>query len=57
MKDFEDAKVKTQFINPPIPIRSFDWIAWFDGEEDSSFTGHGKTEEEAKNNLKDSIYF
>jgi len=36
-------KIITQKICPPIPIRCYDWIAWYDGREDG-VTGHGDTE-------------
>jgi hypothetical protein len=33
-------------VYPPIPIRSFDWCAWHDDDEESN-TGWGATPEEA----------
>ena len=44
------SRIKTSFVNPPIPIRDFDWVAWIDGEEEG-FRGHGKTEQEALDEL------
>jgi hypothetical protein len=45
-------RIKTNFDNPPIPIRDFDWSAWDDETYDKdSVIGHGKTEEEAINDL------
>jgi hypothetical protein len=41
-------KIRTNYVYPPIPIRQFDWVAWYDGEEDEQMaTGHGVTEREA----------
>lgn len=48
----ESRKIITSFISPPIPIRSFDWCAWFDGEEQGVLRGWGKTKAEAVQNLK-----
>ena len=46
--------IKTQYVNPPIPSRSFDWMAWddntYDGAPDSitrNQIGHGQTEQAA----------
>jgi hypothetical protein len=47
-------EVKTEFIYPPIPIRSFDYVAWYAGEEDEQMaTGHGRTEAAAIADLLD----
>ena len=43
-------EIKTEFVYPPIPIRCFDWCAWFDGQEEGP-TGKGETEAEAIENL------
>lgn len=40
-------KIVTSYINPPIPIRSNDWCAHYDGEEEAGFYGWGATEAEA----------
>ena len=34
-------------VFPPIPDRSFDWCAHFDGDEESGVYGYGATEAEA----------
>jgi hypothetical protein len=47
--------IKTQKICPPIPVRSFDWIAWIDGLEEDGPYGAGETEEEAKTDLQSQI--
>ena len=44
----------TEFVNPPIPNRSHDWIAYQDGAEDG-ITGHGATEQEALDDLNDQL--
>lgn len=45
------SRVLTSFINPPIPVRAFDWVAWIDGEEESMRYGYGRTEQEARDEL------
>lgn len=46
-------KIKTSFIYPPIPIRTHDWVAWYDNlGEDGSPYGYGRTEEEAIKDLE-----
>jgi hypothetical protein len=39
-------RIVTEHINPPIPTRSFDWIAYRDGQEEGH-RGFGRTEAEA----------
>ncbi len=39
-------------ILPPIPIRDFDWQAYWDGEEETCHCGYGRTKEEAVEDLK-----
>ena len=43
--------INTQFIYPPIPIRSFDWCATYDNDEPndngSLRAGYGETENAA----------
>lgn len=44
------SKIKTTHVYPPIPIRDFDWCAFFEDEEfnfDDGLRGWGKTEKEA----------
>jgi hypothetical protein len=44
--------IRTTHVYPPIPIRQFDWQAWYDGEEDEQMdTGSGSTEENAIRDL------
>jgi hypothetical protein len=40
-------KIVTSNIYPPIPVRSFDWCAFFDGEEEAGGYGYGATEADA----------
>lgn len=51
------AKIITRHVYPPIPIRSFDWCAWYDGDEPddngSMACGYGKTAQEAIDDLVD----
>lgn len=44
-------KVMTSNIYPPIPIRSFDWVAWFDDFGEDGPHEHGATESEAVSRL------
>jgi hypothetical protein len=41
----------TQFIHPPIPDRSFDWSAVYEGYEGGDPIGYGRTEWEAMQDL------
>ena len=47
--------VNTNFDNPPIPCRQFDWSATFDGYEPGDAVGYGSTEQIAINNLIDLV--
>lgn len=40
-------KIMVDYVHPPIPIRDFDYIAWFDGEEEEGIRGEGKTAHDA----------
>lgn len=44
-------RIVTHYINPPIPMRQFDWCAYVDGDEESQRYGYGRTEAEAINDL------
>lgn len=48
-------KIVANFVYPPIPIRSFDWSAHFDGDEPDDDghmrMGYGRTEQEAIDDL------
>lgn len=46
-------KIITRFEHPPILIRSFDWCAHYDGEEEAGNYGWGRTEAEAIQDFKD----
>lgn len=46
--------IVTSHIYPPIPIRDYDWCAYFDDVgADCSPYGYGRTEAEAKQDLLD----
>jgi hypothetical protein len=47
--------IKTQFTYPPIPSRAYDWSAWVDGQEEHGPYGHGATEADAINDLRDQL--
>lgn len=40
-------KIVTENIFPPIPDRRFDWIAYYEGEEERGRYGYGSTKDEA----------
>jgi hypothetical protein len=45
-------KIITHNIFPPIPTRSFDWTAYYDGfEEAGGLVGYGRTKQEAIDDL------
>lgn len=45
--------ISTEFINPPIPPRKFDWRAWFEGTEEVGPFGYGTTEQAAIADLQE----
>lgn len=45
-------KVMTDHVLPPIPVREWDWCAWYDGHEFGP-RGWGRTEEEARAALEE----
>lgn len=46
-------KIKTVHAPPPIPIRDYDWCAYYDGEEEAGNYGWGKTEMAALMDFKE----
>lgn len=40
-------KIVTTHVYPPIPVRTFDWCAHYDGDEESGQYGYGATEKAA----------
>ncbi len=44
-------KIKTDFVYPPIPIRQFDWTAWYDSIGEEGPSGSGPTEQAAISDL------
>ncbi len=46
-------KIITSFLCPPIPLRDFDWVAYYEGEEELKNHGWGRTESEAIKSLED----
>jgi len=48
-------KVVTEYVNPPIPVRSHDWVAYFPDMEEDGPRGHGSTEVEALKALAEQI--
>lgn len=47
--------VRTEFINPPIPIRDYDWSATFQSYEPGDFIGYGATVGIAVQNLYEQV--
>lgn len=47
----DERKIRTSNIRPPIPMRTFDWHAFYDGQEESGPSGFGRTEAEAIKDL------
>lgn len=43
----KDRIIKTNNVKPPIPIRDFDWVAWFDDIGEEWPVGIGPTREDA----------
>lgn len=39
-------------IFPPIPVRDFDWCAFYEGDEERQEYGYGATEQEAIADLR-----
>lgn len=52
MKQETARKIVTCYMHPPIPVRSFDWCAHYDGEEAAGNYGWGRTEAEAVQDFK-----
>jgi hypothetical protein len=48
-------KIRTEFVYPPIPIRTFDWSAVTDDYEPGQPIGYGTTEQEAVSDLLDQL--
>lgn len=48
-------KIITVNTFPPIPIRQFDWMAHFEGDEELGPRGFGETEEKAVKDLTDNF--
>lgn len=46
-----DRKIITDFIYPPIPIRTCDWVAYYENDEESGPRGWGSTPEAAIDDL------
>lgn len=47
-----ERKIVTDFVYPPIPVRKFDWCAYYDGTDPEGPAGWGHTEKEAILDLK-----
>ena len=45
--------IRTKYEPPSIPIRTWDWRAWYEELGEDSPTGWGETEAEAVQDLKD----
>jgi len=49
-------KIVTEYVNPPIPDRSFDWSATLDSYEPGDPIGRGETEAEAIADLEAALF-
>ncbi len=47
--------IHTSFVNPPIPVRGFDWEAVEEGYEPGDHIGRGRTEQAAIEALLDQL--
>jgi hypothetical protein len=47
--------IVVEFVYPPIPIRSFDWLAYEDGREESGPFGTGPSREAAVADLFEAL--
>lgn len=47
----EQPKIEVEYLNPPIPIRDYDWHAWRDGQEEGKFHGWGSSSVNAVDDL------
>lgn len=47
-------EIRTHFVNPPIPFRGWDWVAYLSGGEEG-VCGSGNTESMAISNLCDRL--
>lgn len=45
--------IVTSYVNPPIPVRQYDWCAHYEGEEEAGGYGYGATEQEAIDDFQD----
>jgi hypothetical protein len=48
-------KIVVTFTGAPIPVRSFDWVAHFDGGEEDGPCGYGPTKLSALYDLRDAL--
>lgn len=55
MIPFMSMKIITKYWAKPIPMRSFDWAAYFDNYEPGLPIGHGPDEESAINDLLEQL--
>ncbi len=49
----DEIGVRVLYVYPPIPIRSFDWCAYYEGDDHEGPRGWGATREEAIAELKE----
>jgi len=46
-------KVIVKQTNSPLPVRTHDWVAYIDGQEEDGPYGYGSTDDDAKRDLSD----
>jgi len=53
MNNNDTRPIVTAFVNPPIPVRDFDWSATRDGYDEGDPIGWGRTEAAAIDDLEE----
>ena len=48
--------IKTERIDPPVPTRAFDWVAYVYGQEEQPIQAYGQTEAEALLKLAEQLW-
>jgi len=46
-------KIIVDYVYPPIPVRIFDYVAYYDGCEEEGPYGYGRTKQEAIDELRE----
>lgn len=49
-------RIKINCVHPPVPIRTFDYVAFVEGTEECGPYGWGATRQDALYNLRDELH-